>query len=92
MANEPDSTAGGQTSQQPAGKTLAKAPAEQTQQTAPAPPELTLDANAWADRARLVFKASPHAVRGALYGQDGTAWTEDEVRAALDEFSTREGT
>jgi hypothetical protein len=107
MANEPDQTPssaqGGKTpaaqrqgaAQSPPEANIppvGNAESKDAKQTEPDSGEPKLDASAWAERARSVFKQSPHAVRGALFGQEGTEWTEDEVRAALDEFSVREGT
>lgn len=45
----------------------------------------------WRERARMLG-SSPHAIAGALHDRgDDETLTEDEVRAALDQFSVREG-
>jgi hypothetical protein len=46
----------------------------------------------WIERARTVFKVSPHAMAGALYAQDPTVPLQQSVvRTMLDRFAVREG-
>jgi hypothetical protein len=92
MANDTEQNTG-QTSEA-VKPTRQSAQTAQTAQadTAPGPvDELVLDVEGWAERARAAFKTSPHALRGALFGQEAETWTEDEVRKLIDEFSVREG-
>lgn len=61
------------------------------QDTAPPAAPLELTKAGWLERSRM-FGAGPHAVAGALHDRAADERiSEDDVRAALDEFSVTEG-
>lgn len=85
MANESEQTDKSDTAGKPSQRSAAE-------QSSPAVAEQRLGVGGWQERSRGTFGASPHAVAGALAGQDASDFSEDEVRQLLDEFSVREGT
>jgi hypothetical protein len=95
MANETSEPAGGKAASVDTAKSAETRPT--TQQTTPPPAapsadETQLTKGQWLERARGIFRVSPHAIAGALHDKaDDETLTEDDVRGALDEFSVREG-
>lgn len=66
-------------------------PAEPADQGSPQPQEERYNMDGWRARARQRFGVSPHAIAGALAGDDRDDFSEADVQAALDRFSTRQG-